>query len=1052
MSARKWTLGLTIGAVLAAGAPMATAAGPGGDRPAETVRVRAPLPGGLGPCIPGTCPDPFPEISVGNTPKGIDQAVNVFVGGNFLVRERAAEAEGKVVVLGNFDQDKSVGGSSAYNIGIVGAGSLVQPPVGSDFLTTGGNVNIAADERLLAEGGVVRYAGTAPGAGQVTGTLTHDPAAAVPFEGLRDQLSAASKCYARVDGQPRPATGTAVNSFGTTTFTGDNTSALQVFNVDFNLVGNTGGMIGIRFEQIPANATVLVNVLGTTRTINTFSGTIVDSQDPFFNKYRSQLLWNFPDATTVNLNGSGQFQGSVLVGEEASQTTVTLPGMNGRFFTTGTLTHTGIPGGGGGQEFHAYPFNGDLPDCATPPVTGNVTVVKQDESGNPLAGAAFDLWHETNGVTGLQTTGANPDTVVAECTTGADGRCTQNTVPGTYYWRETAAPPGYVLPSNPVSTLVLTNANASVGVQVQVPNAKVPPPAEAKVVLTKTDKDSNVPLPGATFQLWRESNGVAGLQTTGANPDTLLPDTCVTDAAGTCTATLPIGSSYYWLETGVPAGYDPSANPVTPFALDEGDVAAGIVLDIPNTKTPVPPSNARVVLIKTDKDSNVPLPGATFQLWRESNGVAGLQTTGANPDTLLPDTCVTNVAGTCTVTLPIGSSYYWLETGVPVGYEPSANPVTPFVLDEGDVATGIVLDIPNTKTPVPPVNAKVVLIKTDKDSNVPLAGATFQLWRESNGVAGLQTTGANPDTLLPNTCVTNAAGTCTATLPIGSSYYWLETGVPAGYEPSANPVTPFTLDQGDVATGIVLDIPNTKIPVPPTDAKVVLTKTDKDSNVPLPGATFQLWRESNGVAGLQTTGPNPDTLLPNTCVTDAVGTCTVTLPIGSSYYWLETGVPAGYEPSANPVTPFLLDQGDVATGIVLNVPNTKTPAEFDGKIRVEKKDAKTKRPLRGAVFEVWEETNGIPGLQTRGINPDHKARPGCATDGAGICAFGGLSEGSYYLLETAVPEGYVLPPNRVTGPLLLNEQTPDQQISVTLENKRDDHGKGKGKEGHGHRP
>ncbi|MEV7582663.1 choice-of-anchor A family protein [Streptomyces erythrochromogenes] len=677
MSARKWTLGLAIGAVLAAAAPTAAAAGPGADRPVAA--ARAPLPDGLGPCVPGRCPDPYPPINSDGMLRGRDNGINIFAGGDFRVRGRASEAEGRLVVLGDFDQDKLAGGDSRYNVGIVGAGSLVPPPDGADFLTTGGDVTVAQDERLLADGGAVRHAGTVTGV--VTGRLVPDPAAVTPYAGLRDRLSAASQCYARVDGQPRPATGTVVNSGFETVFTGDGTSALQVFNVDADLVGNGGGQQGVRFARIPATATVLVNVLGATRTINTYSGGLADT-DPL-NAYRDRLLWNFPDATTVRLTGGGQFQGSFLMGQQSSETTITLPGINGRFFTTGSVTHGSDTAGGGGQEFHAYPFNGDLPDCGGPaPVTGSVSVLKRDaETGAALAGARFELWRETNGTAGLQPTGPGADTLVAECTTPASGLCEQTTTPGTYYWRETQAPPGYDLPAQPVRELTLTAENAQAGVRYEADNRRSPqPPDGARVVLRKTDRATGLPLPGARFELWRETNGTTGLQPVTPGGDTRLDGACVTDAQGTCTVELPVGQTYYWRETAVPDGYEPPADPVTRFDLTEGDVTDGIVVAVPNNRSERHEGTIRV--LKQDAKTGRPLRGAVFEVWQETNGTAGLQTRGINADRRAAEGCATDSRGACDFgPLPEGR-YYLVETAVPEGYALPADRVTgPLSLD-----------------------------------------------------------------------------------------------------------------------------------------------------------------------------------------------------------------------------------------------------------------------------------------------------------------------------------------------------------------------------------
>ncbi|WP_051732260.1 choice-of-anchor A family protein [Kitasatospora phosalacinea] len=425
----------------------------------------ATLPGGLGPCLGAACPAVFPPINNGPF-AGRDENVNVFVGGDFNVTGSAAEAEGRVVTLGNFSQNKAQGVSAVYNVGIVGVGSRVPPPDGSDFLVTGGNITVAQDQRLLAEGGVVRHAGTVDGT--VLGTLVQDPQAVAAYTPLRGQLQAASECYAGT-GAPRPATGTAVNQGFQTLFTGDGTSALQVFNVDFDLTTATGAQQGIVFANIPPGATVLVNLLGGARTVSTFSGGIDDS-DPF-NQLREHLLWNVPTAGTVTFTGTGQFQGSILVGNPASSTTVNMPGLNGRFFTTGTLNHTSGGSGGTGTEIHAYPFDGDLPDCTTP--------------ANGIC-SATDLplgtyyWQEVSAPNGYDLPAQPVSTVELTCTTPANGICSATDLPlGTYYWQEVSAPNGYDLPGDPVTTVVLTedrpDAAATVADAKECPPEPCPP-------------------------------------------------------------------------------------------------------------------------------------------------------------------------------------------------------------------------------------------------------------------------------------------------------------------------------------------------------------------------------------------------------------------------------------------------------------------------------------------------------------------------------------------------------------------------------------------------
>ncbi|WP_290063029.1 choice-of-anchor A family protein [Amycolatopsis solani] len=336
--------------------------------PAGRSAAADPLPGGLGPCVPGTCPGTYPPVGNGAF-AGRDNAITVFAGGDMRVTGSAAEAEGRVVVGGDFTLRKTAG-SSIYNVGVAGVGSRVPPPDGADFLTVGGDLSVADGQRLDAVGdsggGVVRHAGSV--SGTVIGTVVHDTAAMKPYAGLRAELTAASECYARA-----AATGTVVNQNYQTLFTGDGKSALQVFTVTQDIAGPGGTAQGIAFTGIPDGATVLVNLTGSARVVNTYSGTL-DDTDPL-NRLRPRLLWNFPDARTVSLTGGGMFQGSVLAGRPDGTTTVTLPGTNGRFFTAGNLVHGSPAGQGSGQEFHAYPFTGDLPSCGQPPEPTTTTTV-----------------------------------------------------------------------------------------------------------------------------------------------------------------------------------------------------------------------------------------------------------------------------------------------------------------------------------------------------------------------------------------------------------------------------------------------------------------------------------------------------------------------------------------------------------------------------------------------------------------------------------------------------------------------------------------------------
>ncbi|MEE1787818.1 choice-of-anchor A family protein [Streptomyces sp. SP17BM10] len=323
----------------------------------------APLAPPLGACTGPDCPATWPAPNNGDF-TGRDASINVFTGGDYTVNGRAAEAEGKIVTLGNLTVDKNGGG--VYNMGVVGVGTRVVPPNGSDFVTAGGNVDAKRGNSILVGGsdskgqafGNVRYAGTLSGTVTVdpTGQAIKDPNAAAPYQAVLTRIEEASDCSGRAT-----ATGTVKVTTSEATFTGDGTSARQVFNVSQDLAASNGGQIGLVFAGIPAGATVVVNMLGDNPTVNTYTGTGLAGDRT--TELRSKLMWNFPTATNATIKGSAQFQGSIMAGNPGGTTTLAQPGINGRVYLAGNLIHTGT----GGYEIHGYPFDGDLPECKTTP-------------------------------------------------------------------------------------------------------------------------------------------------------------------------------------------------------------------------------------------------------------------------------------------------------------------------------------------------------------------------------------------------------------------------------------------------------------------------------------------------------------------------------------------------------------------------------------------------------------------------------------------------------------------------------------------------------------
>ncbi|MET8701443.1 SdrD B-like domain-containing protein [Kitasatospora sp. NPDC004723] len=160
----------------------------------------------------------------------------------------------------------------------------------------------------------------------------------------------------------------------------------------------------------------------------------------------------------------------------------------------GQYAERALTTGGPGENDHTYDFGFRQQE-------GALRLVKHDQDGKPLAGAKFQLWKESNGTAGLQSTGDKPDAKVGEpCTTGADGICKGSGVAGSYYWEEVSPPEGYSAPETTVfGPLVLNADNLAAGVEVTAVNKLKPTPTPtATPTPTPTPTETPTPTPTPT--------------------------------------------------------------------------------------------------------------------------------------------------------------------------------------------------------------------------------------------------------------------------------------------------------------------------------------------------------------------------------------------------------------------------------------------------------------------------------------------------------------------------------------------------------------------------
>ncbi len=463
-----------------------------------------------------------------------------------------------------------------------------------------------------------------------------------------------------------------------------------------------------------------------------------------------------------------------------------------------------------------------------------------------LAGAVVD-------VTAGPTYGG---TVVASCTTAADGKCTtgETLLAGDpYCWREVTAPPG--LAAGATGCFTASDAQATEPIVVSDPGRFVP------IAAKKVDRaDPSVTLPGAVFDLYRVDGGHGpSAPTPPADARLEAGQTWVARSTSgpTGVATFPLelpGYAYCVVEHAAPPDYVtvPTEHCTGVLTGPQGTPPVAVTVTVPDT-----PVEVSVTARKFNTATpGTGIPDAVYDLYVEGAGPPG------GPSTTAPSGAATipgakwwargTTAATGSLGFQVPAGYAWClhEVSAPVDYtlDPALH-CTATVTASG-TAGHVRVALPETTALVEVYAHKFNALAPD--TSIP--GATYEMVGQGPVPAGWS---ASPDPfhyLVPagdwyvGTTTTDAQGLASWTVPAGHSWCLHEIHAPAGY----------ALDTGWHCTGLVTTLtpaPKATVALPEVAIRTVIATATASSSATLaftggPGTLPVAAGSGSAVAGI----------------------------------------------------------------------------------------------------------------------------------------------------------------------------------------------------------
>ena len=544
-------------------------------------------------------------------------------------------------------------------------------------------------------------------------------------------------------------------------------------------------------------------------------------------------------------------------------------------------------------------------------VPSSLSIEKTDaETGAPLAGAVFDVSYDS-------TDDGTFDQDVGSCTTGDAGSCdppgsdgSGQLLPGRYQVSETAAPPGYAIPSpasQNIDLLAGETAAMTFGDQMLV-NAVFQKTASGNI------NPAELVLAGAVIEI--DQGSPSGPQVAR----------CTTEQSGTC-VTSPVlvsGDHYCWVEAAPPPGLAGGAN-------------GCFTADNQQADQPITVSDAgEFVAIEVKKvdaaNTSVGLAGATFDLYRVDNAASasdiplpGRPVTSAE---VLVDSTTTGVGGIGTFPLQLpGYAYCAVEVQAPPDY----------VADPTQQCTDVLVGTTTAPAPI------TTLTFDDTEQTLNLSVFKYNSLAPDTGIPGavydLYVQGAPPPSGVTGTPPANVVaepgdtwyargttandGRLSFTVPAGYGWCVLEVSAPLDY------VLDDALHCSAVLTA-ASDTDATTIAVPETLATVHITAYKYNSLQPdtvIPGATYELLANGDQPPATPTNTPG-DAVVPSgdsfwaEGTTDQNGVLSFAVPAGYSWCLHELIAPAAYQSDPAFHCTAVLTTDSTAAAATVAVPET----------------------------------------------------------------------------------------------------------------------------------